>query len=363
MIPSQRQYDWIHRPAPQRGFTLIEMVVTVAILSVIMLGMGSAMIIATRALPEAENPAAAAIAAGSAAERLATELQYAVSINDSNATAIEFTVADRDDDDVAETIRYEWSGTPGDPLTRQYNGATAYEVLADVSQFELSYDLKTASVETQSPTESAETSLSSYSVGTDLGDYDVTSTGWYAQYFLPSLPADAISWRVTRVQFRACKSGGSTGESRVQLQSAATGLPSGTVLEEKTFLESTLTSSYTAREFCFSTVTDLSPDEGLCLVFKWIADSTACTIEGQTSGAAPADGYLLTSADGGGSWSLQSGQSLLYAVYGTVTTPGEPQVETTHYLGGANLTLQAGSDNQTTVQTGVRALNEPEVIQ
>jgi hypothetical protein len=92
-----------------------------------------------------------------------------------------------------------------------------------------------------------------------------------------------------------------------------------------------------------------------------IANSTAADIQGHDVDATPSDGYLLCSTDGGGSWSVLSGESLLYWVYGTVTTPGTPQIETVYCLGGVDVTLQAGDDAEACVRTGVRVLNEPEV--
>jgi len=362
MILRVGQHGRIAGRSRWRGLTLIELVVTIAVMAVIMLGVGSAMLIVSHAVPTADNPAGAAIAAGQVADEIATELQYAVSIVDSTATTIEFTVGDRDGNDVPETIRYAWSGTPGDPLTRQYNGSAAFAVLPDVGQFDLSYDVKTVTTEVQSSSESGETALSSYSETENVGDFDVESDEWYAQYFLPSLPGDAISWKVTRVQFRAKTYATSTGESRVQLRFAtAGGYPSESVLEEKTLLESTLTSGYTLQEFSFSSVSELAPDQGLCLVFKWIANGTACRIQGDTEASDLPDGHLLRSTDGGSSWTVRSSDSLLYWVYGTVTTPGDPEIETTYYLGGATLTVQAGDDERTVVRTGVGLLNEPEV--
>ena len=125
-----------------KGLTLVELLVSIAITSVLMLAIGSVMLVATHAFPDVNGPANAIIVASEVAEQLATELQYAVSINSRSATMIEFTVADRDTDEVAETIRYEWSGTPGDPLTRQYNAGTAVNVLDSVQEFNLSYDLE-----------------------------------------------------------------------------------------------------------------------------------------------------------------------------------------------------------------------------
>src|SRR4030042_90434 len=64
----------------RRGFTLVELTVSIAITSVLMLAMGSAMLVASRAVPDARSPAGATVYAPQAVEQLVTELQYATSI-------------------------------------------------------------------------------------------------------------------------------------------------------------------------------------------------------------------------------------------------------------------------------------------
>ena len=53
---------------------------------------------------------------------LLADLEFALAFSEKTDHALTFTVPDRDGDFISETIRYAWSGTPGDPLTRQYNG-------------------------------------------------------------------------------------------------------------------------------------------------------------------------------------------------------------------------------------------------
>jgi prepilin-type N-terminal cleavage/methylation domain-containing protein len=173
-----------------RGFTLVEMVVSLGISAVLMLGIGSAMLFAARAMPDAKTPTGAIVDAGGALERIITELQYAVTVNSRSATMIEFTVADRDGNDVPETIRYEWSGTAGAPLTRQYNAGPVVEVLPDVRDFALSYDLQTISTQMPQGNESAETVLRSFSAQFHTESFPIKSSEWYGQYFFPTLPAD-----------------------------------------------------------------------------------------------------------------------------------------------------------------------------
>jgi len=347
-----------------RGFTLVEMVVAVAVTSAIMLSLASAMLIAGRAMPDASSPAGACVAAAEAVEQMVTELQYAVSIDQRSANRIEFAVADRNADDVPETIRYEWSGTSGAPLTRQYNGGTVVNLLTDIREFNFSYDLKTITTEVPLANESAETKLVSYNSTQDLHDYPIKDTEWYGQYFLPVLPADAISWKVTHVLMYAKQDGPADGEARVQLQLATAGkYPSGIVPEEKTLLESALLSGYLEHEFTFSSTDELAPQQGLCIVVKWIANGTACKIRGRDKNVTASNLALAKSTNRGASWSALPNQSLLFTVYGTVTTAGAPQIQNTYHLNGVQIKLRAGSDGQSLVQTNVRALNGPEVTQ
>ncbi|MCX5646211.1 MAG: hypothetical protein NTZ17_16245 [Phycisphaerae bacterium] len=345
------------------GFSLLEAAVTMAVTSIIMLGIGSAMLLAGKALPDARSPAGATISAAEAAERILAELQYAVSVGQRSANMVDFTVADRNGDGTPETIRYEWSGTSGAPLTRRYNGGTLVDVLTDVREFSLSYALRTTTTEIpQGNNESAETSLASYSATESLDDYKIWSIGSYAEYFFPGLPANAVSWKVTRVVIFAHSYGATDGEARVQLQLPTTAhFPSGAILEEKVLLESTLTTSYLPQEFTFSGVSGLSPSQGLVIVVKWIANAVACYVNGRNTGVTPNN--MAKSSDGGVTWSVVSGASLLFSVYGTVTTAGTPQIQSTYYLEGVEVKLRAGSDGQAVVQGGIKLLNRPEVIQ
>jgi len=336
-----------------------------AVTSIIMLGIGSAMLIAGRAMPDVHSPAVESVAGAEAVERIVAELQYAIAVNQRSATLIEFTVADRNSDGTPEVIRYEWSGTAGDPLTRKYNAGAAVNVLSDIREFSLSYDLQTISTEIPQGNESAETLLSSYNSSQYYGDYSIRNAERYSEYFRPVLPADAVSWKVKRVRFYARSSGSASGETKVQLQTSILGgWPSGVVLQETTLLESGLPGWYVLCEKSYTQASGLSPTQGLWLVFHWKSGGVACELLGRNGGVTESNIALAQSVDGSASWSLLSGQSLLFWVYGTVTTAGTPQIQSTYSLNAVGIRLRAGTDTQATVQqTNVRTLNRPEVTQ
>ncbi|MCL5280054.1 MAG: hypothetical protein M1376_09125 [Planctomycetes bacterium] len=329
-----------------------------------MVGIGSALMIAGRAVPTAKSVTATTVAAAEALDQIVTDLQYAVSVSQRTATMIEFTVNDRNGDDIAETIRYSWGGALGSPLTRQYNGGTVENVLTDVREFNLLYTLKTISTQIPQPNESAETILISFDANKNLFDYPIQDAERYAEYFFPTLPANTISWKVTRVVVQAKLDGANDGQASVQLQRPTPGgQVSGVVIEEKTLLESVLGTRYASQEFAFSSASGLAPTQGLWLVFKWVANGIACRVQGQSLGVTATNLSLAKSTDRGLSWSTLPGQSLLFTVYGTVTTAGTPQIQNTYYLTGIDLKLRASSDTASLVQTGVRLLNTPTVTQ
>lgn len=136
----------IRSPArKRRAVTLIELLVSMTVMSVLMTGLASALVIASRALPSDQSPVSLTLDAQYASEQIAGELFCAQSFSEETPTAVTFTVADRDADTVAETIRYAWSGIAGDPLTRQYNGGAIVNVIENAYEFNLTYEVATIS--------------------------------------------------------------------------------------------------------------------------------------------------------------------------------------------------------------------------
>jgi Tfp pilus assembly protein PilV len=363
MEPAQ-PYAPTARARERTGFTLLETVLAMAVTSVLLLAMGSAMLMVSRVMPEAQSPAVASVAGAEAVERMVADLQYAIGITQRSGSVIEFTVADRNGDSQPEVIRYEWSGTAGAPLTRRENGGTTVDVLADVRDFSLSYDLETISQEIPQGNESAETLLIGYSNPSASSDYTIKDTQMYSEYFRPSLPGDALRWKVTRVRFTARQYGTIGGKTGVQLQTPTAGsLPSGIVLEEKTIQESSLLPWYTVQELTYTQVSNLSPQQGLCLVWCCATANETAQLLGQNTGVTAPNIALAKSTDRSVSWSSLAGQSALFRIYGTVTTAGTPQIRNTYYLNAVSIRLRTGTDAQGTVQTRVRILNRPEVTQ
>ncbi|MGE3316529.1 MAG: carbohydrate binding domain-containing protein [Planctomycetaceae bacterium] len=124
------------RNSVRRGYTLLEMLVASVSATFLVVGLASAMFVAARGTDPTLSAHEAALQGDTAMTDLIADLTLAESFSEKTTTAVTFVVPDRNNDGIPETIRYAWSGTPGDPLTRQYNGGAVATVVANVHEFQ-----------------------------------------------------------------------------------------------------------------------------------------------------------------------------------------------------------------------------------
>ncbi len=343
----------------RRGVTLVELVASLLGASVLVAGMGSATFIALQASNPALTPARATLDGASHLMELQTELQFAQSVSEKTANSIAVSVPDRNGDAIPETIRYAWSGTPGAPLTRQFNGGAVLTVAENVQEFQLTFDIKTITRPgTPYVVEGSETLLvgNSSAFFLWLADLKIVNSQPAGQYFAPSLPANTSSWKVTRIRFRAMKTDSPlTDTTNVELHPAGGDLlPMAAIVETQALAESSLNTSYSWRELSFASVSGLLPSQNLCLVLTTSSTNGSCTVQYEVLEFL---GGLLR--PNGSGWWRETLQALLFEVYGKVTTTTPTTVNVT-VMTGLNLRMSLGSSTSTRVETAVPFLNLPE---
>lgn len=122
---------------PRRpGYTLIELIVALGTGAILMAGLSSALYMSTRGLTPDVTATSDASRSSLALSQVTSDLRLALNFSERTASAVTFTVPDRNSDGSVETIRYSWAGT-GNPLLYQYNGGTAVTIAANVTQFNL----------------------------------------------------------------------------------------------------------------------------------------------------------------------------------------------------------------------------------
>jgi hypothetical protein len=120
------------QPTSRSAYTFVELTVNMVSASVLVAGLASALLICLKTLPADSTASADNNRASRILAQLADDLQHATGFTEQTASAITFTVPDRDGDSQAETLRYSWSGTAGQPLKYQYNTAAAIDLANNV---------------------------------------------------------------------------------------------------------------------------------------------------------------------------------------------------------------------------------------
>ncbi len=341
------------------GFTLPELAVSLAVMTVLMGSMAMAVFIATTAMGDGSSMATRVGEGAEALSSLVDELGTAEHLLERTATAIAFTVADRDGDDVEEVIRYEWSGTAGDPLARTYNYGDSKTILEDVHQFDLAYDVKTVTEEYPGPVvKSAEQVLASHDVGWLLDYVGIGPKDWLAQAFVPTLPDDALDWAVTRIAVYGRNADGSAGTLLVSAYRLGDdNTPTGDSLEDVEILSATLSDSASWIWAPFSTLTGLHPAQSLSIMFSGDLDHVARIIRDENGGVQCCRTY-----NSGSYWWCSTDKSIPFYLYGTYTTPGPVQTAVRDYVTATRISLQAGSSAGAYVTTTAQMLNRPEIL-
>ena len=353
-----------HRLFVRRGFTLVELVASMVVMIILMLGMGSAMTLATRAIPDGKSSMEIATDSRNVLDRMTEDLLYATSVTEKTANAITFTVADRGHGAAGpETIRYAWSGTPGDPLTLEYNGAVAASLLDDVQEFALTYNTKASAAQAGPAVEGPEESFLFQNLDNSgsAAQFDITGSGGAAEYFEPTLPSDAISWRVTRVRFIAAPRNPKSGTLTVSIREASgTGAPTGSIIDQVQVLEADLiTDSW--HQVTFANAGGLGPSKGYCITWTGDGGGVAGKLSiGTGSVGSPLTKYFFSSD--GIAWTEDPTIDIWMAVYGTVTAPDpNPPPSADGLLSSIRVELQVSANTATRLQTEVQTLNAPDV--
>ncbi len=297
------------------GYTLIEMVVSLGISTVLIGGLSSAVMIATKSLGTPASSSTAVVDAGEAADLLVADIGTALAFTERTASAVTFTVPDRNGDLQPETIRYAWAGT-GTGLTRQYNGtASSAAVLTDALQdFNMQYLTRTMLPPVR---ESVPQNLVYYN--NSNVDLNISQSRWPAQYFAPSLPSNATAWSITKIRLYLKKYGSSQTLSIRVNAANASGKPTGTPLATAAVNTTSISSLNFQWVDVSLNLTSLTPTTGLVLQITGTGSGTLVVSRNRLA-TAPTTSIYSESTNQGSTWTLIPSSAMHFQVLGTVTT-------------------------------------------
>ena len=303
----------------ERGFTLLEVVLTIAIMAVLMGGLTSAVLIATHAAPEEDSVYAHQLEGERVAQAILSELQTALWVMEQTATSITFTIPDRGGDGLPERIRYNWTSNR---LDRTYNGTTA-TVLTDVTSFDLSYREGSIAETYKGPLEilkerlvsrafhdknTSEVALGSETLLAELFDPNLDGA------FDPNVPEADRTWRPTRVRLRLRSDGLATGVAEVSLTGSRMSVPQTKYLTS-TVNEAALSSTTAWHEVPFSQTVDLAPDATYAITLNATGSSKDTAMQVQFANVADSTGRFLVGDAGGWTTSTTSKQMLHFHMW------------------------------------------------
>lgn len=351
----------IPRKARREAFTLVEVMLALALATIVLGALQSLIMIAGRAVPDADGVQASTVTASDALERLAAEVSVALEVLDVTSQSITFSVNDWTGDDRVETIKYGWSGVAGEPLLRAVNGGTASVLVESVESFSLTPGTESIDVKIDGvSTELNDQVVQDINVLDLLADR-VSTTRVYAQRLVPDLPANTVEWRVATVSIWVTSGYGSDGNLRVELRDydSTTGKPGTSVYKYMDYNTDSLGNSLTRIDLAFDSAR-MRPNESLCLVVRGKDEDVSLVLVNGVPLLSFGARTAWTSSDGGASWSGSDSKVWRHEVTADIwTDTGRDDTRATMYK--LETSLATGSP-LTTITRSVRPLNTPEVL-
>ena len=353
------------RTMTRAGYTLIETVLSLVMLSIIMASVGSAVLFASRAVPDGDSPAAVLLSDTSILTRITEDLAQAEYVIERTSTAVTVVVPDRDGDGLPDRIRYAWTNKAGDPLTYQFNSETAVSLVESVESFSLDYDLESATTQVEGAESEGELHAAySYTSATQSRDQTISADKTIGQIITPTGPGSETKVQIDKVRISARVRGGDSGETEIEIQTAdSSGLPTGTVLASDTMKESDLLSSgYSWFEAEFSDPPVINVGESVCVVLRWVSDSNSAMIEFDRRGAGTDENFcMLETIEAGATWQQITDQSMLIEVDVTPITTATDFVVSREHVAAITATIQRDSSTYE-IQRRTQMFQAPPVV-
>lgn len=368
----------INRQKKQSGFTLVELLLTVTVMTVLLGGLASAVLLASHALPDPKNPMTAVTDGSGVLEQISSEIYCATNVTQRTPTSITFTVADRNADGNPEIISYRWSGIPGDPLMRKYNAFVETTAASAVFEFNVNYliDKRSKTVSHDITTYTPEQLLAFFegwdAIAGIRNEQLIDVDSWISQYFGVIPPDGATELVITR--------------AKIKLRTTSLPSPTLTVGIHRSLLDGTFSPDQNSigseaiipeavldltqlwMEPTFTDVIINNPDRtDYCLVVKgYSADRVYSEFLNDSKAPADTTAFKWTN-DAGISWfppdrDIDKNDLLfyVYGAFGSTTKVTEPVDR--YFLKSVGLALQLNDDPSSKVTTSVQIINVPEVL-
>lgn len=309
----------------RRGFTLVELIVALAITGIVLSAVSSLIGLTAKVMPTRDDVNTTIVHDRVALDAMVADIDAATSVLSLTPTSIRLQMQDMDGDGNPETITYSWSGTPGNGLMRTYNTGTPVAIITNVQSLAFTGSTRTHARSTTSAAAWDTTHLLFWcdANSTSLDSFDIQALTRAASVFTPDLPSDATQFTIDSVKVMLAGKSPYSGSLAVSITAVGlTGTPntlltygSATVSEPNTSTPALVPVSLAAGPFAPGTSLALVVGPGVTL------DSTPGVVSMVTDQVADANGWSLTSNSSGTLWSTNADGSIVFEVYGRVARP------------------------------------------
>jgi prepilin-type N-terminal cleavage/methylation domain-containing protein len=300
----------------RRGFTVTELVLVMGIMVVLVVAANGAIALCMRAVDAAADTDRNRERAA-ALDQLRLDLSEATGIVSYDARDLTITVADRTGDGNAETVRYRWNGSSGDPLLRTENGDEA-PLVSRVASFELT-PIAVATRSSPTLTTTNEMLLSASQESPVLGTMSLTGGALGSAILVtPALPSGAVSWEVSRVRIKVKRGISPLGVFTLSVRTVVGGEPSATDIASATVQVSAITQTSSWQDFSFAGAS-MGAEKSVAIV----GSALNALLVSMDTVATIGDGSKLLSLTLGG-WTEVNARVLIFELYGkaSMITPG-----------------------------------------
>ncbi len=299
------------RGASRLGFTLPEVVVALAISSIIVISLNSTLTLAVRSVPSVNSEVQRDIEFSRILRQIETEAETCLRVLHASMDSFSIIVADRDGDANPEKIRYFTAGTGIKSLYRQYNSDEPEFLFDDLADLAVSFEEQNLTIDLPSTfTTGSQELLASQSPFLSVSN-SIDSINSVGQSLLPSNPAGEV-WRPTSIRLRIRRE--SSGSSvNIELYPAIDdGTPASNrlLLNSAPFAGSSIPSSYSDGYLVFN------PSD-----VPWTKSSNRFAVTAEIAAGASSVSYARSGLGNdmlyeAGSWNRSSYFGLDYQLYG-----------------------------------------------
>jgi len=350
-----------------RGFTLVELIAAVAIMSLLLGAMTSAVLLTRQAVPERGTGLVALVDASDVMQQLTADLSQAVYILEHESKSVTLVVPDRDGDGLPETIRYAWSGTTGDPLTRQLNGGTAITALDNVAECTFGFETAVSVQRFEGTSDGGlgpEVLIASAPHESAAEARDPTVDTRLGQEFDPSAVTASADWVPTRILIKGLRR--ETGHLlEVDLvPPGGDGMPDvdAPLATAQTLSDSVQDDAWALFEVPFDDAPAVAGDGPMYFVINSTSDvkkNTVSVVKNRDSGATG----LVETTDAAASWvDWRGSKSLVFELYGQLAAAAPPITVARTRLTAAAVTIEVDDPTVPTLRTGTELPNRPELL-